>query len=333
MTDLLARWPLPKGIEPITKAGVYEIPEQRYHADALCAIPSLSAGMIKTLVRSTARHVWHDSERLNPNYEPPEDPSRFDAGSAKHAMLLGETHKIHVVRGFADWRKDAAKEQRQMARDSGLIPMLEHQMPPLMAMAKAVRAQIDQHEDLAHAFTLGKPEQTLVWFEGEGDDRIACRARLDWLHSGGVCDLIDLKTTATDIGEAWPKRTLFDIGGDIQDAWYRRGFRAVFGQHLRPRFAFCVVEDAEPFGCMFHALTPETQDAAEMKVEHAVNLWRWCMRHGAFPGWPRRTNWVDAPPWERAKAEEFRLIIRQKPAEIAADFQRLADWQSPIEAT
>jgi len=49
--------------------------------------------------------------------------------------------------------------------------------------------------------------------------RLPCAPGL--LHSGGVCDLVDLKTTEANIGESWPKRTLFDIGADIQDCWYR----------------------------------------------------------------------------------------------------------------
>lgn len=313
----------------ITTPGVYDVPDTQYHADALCDVASLSSSICKVLVDDTARHAWMAHPRLNPRYEPV-DRDIYDAGRAAHAAILRQPHLIRVIDGFSDWRKDAAKDARAAARAAGLIPILAHKMAPIEQMARAVHAQIAIHEDWPGAFQNGKPEQTLVWFEGDGEDRIACRARLDWDYTKRTNAFHDLKTTGVNAGEDWPRRTLFDTGCDIQDAWYRRGIRAVFGIP-NPVFVFCVVENFEPHALMFHTLNPETCAGADDKIEHAVSLWRWCMKHKAWPGYPRRTNWVDAPPWERIRAEEFKSRRQQTAAAKEAEFQIAANWQAPFE--
>jgi len=324
MPDLFNR--LPAGIAPITEPGVYDIPDARYHADQLCDAPSLSSSICKVLVDETARHAWMAHPRLNPGFEPV-NKDIYDAGRAMHAAILGQRELIRVI-PFDDYRKDAAKAMRDDARAAGLTPILAHKMDAVENMVRAVRAQIAIHEEWPGAFQQGLPERTLVWFEGEGDDRIACRARLDWDYHNRSHAFHDLKTTGVSAGTDWPKRTLFDTGADIQDAWYRRGIRAVFGIP-NPIFVFLVAENYEPYCSMFHTLEPETQAGADDKVAYAVDLWRWCLKHRAWPGYPKRTNWVTAPPWERIRAEEFKQRVALNPAEKEAMFKIAADWLAP----
>lgn len=318
----------PAAAPAITDAGVYDIPDGQYHADQLCAVPSLSSSLCKVLIDETPRHAWMAHPRLNPSFEP-ENRETYDAGRAAHAAILDQLDLIAAI-DATDYRTNAAKAARDAAREAGRIPVLAHKLAEIHRMARAVRSQILVHEEFPYAFSNGRAEQTLVWFEGDGADRIACRARLDWLPArGGV--FFDLKTTGQNVGRDWPRRTLFDTGADIQAAFYLRGVRAVLGIE-RPTFVFVAVENYEPHCLMMHTLEPETLAKAEQKVESAIRWWRWCMKHGAWPAYPPRTNWVQAPPWEMARADELGHARPDDDTDAQRALLRACEaWQAPHE--
>ncbi len=312
----------------IHEPGLYDMPEAQYHQDP-CVEPSLSSGIARTLVHETPRHAWVKHPRLNPAYEP-EEKQIFDLGSAAHAMLLGERDKLAVI-DYPDYRKDAAKSARDAARAIGKIPVLTHQMAEIQAMAGAARFQLDVHEEAFDAFKDGKPEQTLIWCEGEGEDRIWLRARLDWLPNRRNGVYYDYKSTGMGLGEEdWPKKQLFDGGYDIQHALYRRGIRAVLGvQH--PVFRFIVQENTVPHLVACYDLVPEDAANADWKVEWAINLWRWCLKRNRWPGYPRQTMHASAPPWHAKRFEELKLFAKMVEGDGSHLLERMIDWQSPLD--
>jgi len=58
-----------------------------YHLDKSNNPPSLSRSVAHILLTQTPYHAWLAHPRLNPDYMPDED-SKFDIGTATHAMLL-----------------------------------------------------------------------------------------------------------------------------------------------------------------------------------------------------------------------------------------------------
>lgn len=317
----------------VTSPGVYDIPDAQYHADDVCPMPSLNSGVAKIHAQAAAgeksdRHAWQEHPRLNPNHKPV-NKDIYDSGRLRHALMLGQPHLVKIVEGYDDWKKPAARDIRDDIRNAGLTPALAHKFAEAEAMVRAARAQIAIHQDFPASFTNGRPEQTLVWFEGDGDNRIACRARLDWLHDGGNV-FPDLKTTDASAGEEWSKRTLYSTGADIQESFYRRGIKAVL-EIERPIFTFCVVETYAPYALMFHTPTAEAQAAADAKVDAAIQRWRWCMKHNAWPGYPRRAHWYSPPPWEAAKAEEIKHGPSADEADAKAALEVWKDWQKPVE--
>ena len=80
---------------------------------------------------------------------------------------------------------------------------------------------INDKESAARCFRRGKPEQIIVWREGD----LLCKARPDYWQpssTGGADRFIDLKTTqdAADFG-----RTIAKFDYHRQAAWYLRGAR------------------------------------------------------------------------------------------------------------
>lgn len=276
----------------ITEPGLYQMPADEYHRDPVGPAPSLSSSLARILLSSSPKHAWWASRKLNPAYEP-EHKQVFDIGQAAHALLL-EGEAGCVVVDAKDWRTTIAKDQRALAYADGKVPLLAHQWQGVQDMAEAAVRQLAKHEDKPTPLTDGKPEQTLIWKEGD----VWLRARLDWLHTDRrVID--DYKSTgATANPDSW-SRMLFGMSYDVQAAMYLRGLKAVFG--VEAVFRFVVQETFPPYALAVVALEPEAMELAGQKVAYAIKRWGECLTTGTFPGYPTRTCWATLPPWQQTQ--------------------------------
>lgn len=297
----------------IDQPGVYDLSAEDYHADPVCE-PSLSASIAKLLVTATPLHARAGHPRLNPDHEP-EESEKFDIGSAAHALILRDKRAFEIV-DAKDWKTKSAGEKRDEARAAGKIPLLTSQWIRVECMARAARYQLDAHREASGAFKNGKPEQTLVWREGD----IWCRARLDYRVVGAkVFD--DYKSTAALADpDAW-SRILFNLGFDMQAAFYRRGIRAL-GLCDDPQFRFIVQETKKPHALSVIGLMPGALDLADHKVCRAIAIWDDCLRTGHWPGYPSRTCYVDVPPWAEAQFMARDSRAHDTAREVADEFHR-----------
>lgn len=308
----------------IQKPGVYALTAEEYHADPV-AEPSLSSSICKILLERSPRHAWLAHPRLNPHCEPIRK-MQFDLGAAAHAVLLEGAAGLAVIEA-EDYKTKSAREARDAAYAAGKIPVLARQADEVEAMVWAARRQLAAHSEAREAFdpALGKPEQTLVWREGD----VWCRARLDWLPAGGNV-FFDYKTTGASANpEQWGQRQLFDTGCDIQAAFYRRGIKAALGIE-GAHFRFVVQETEPPYALSVVSLTPAALDMADRKVAEAIALWRWCLKRNRWPGYPSRVCYVDPPPWH-----ERRWLEREERALLASDAgedlrRMMIEWQAPL---
>lgn len=304
----------------ITELGVYEIPAEEYHADC-CPEPSLSKSVAKLLIDRSPRHAWWAHPRLNPDFER-KTKAQFDIGSAAHALVLGDEQKFAIIDADS-YRTKAAQEARDAAYASDRIPLLPDQYECVLAMERAFRAQIDAHQEARDAFTNGKPEQVLIWREGD----VWCRARLDWLPSAGrIFD--DYKTTAAAAHpDAWGSRTFFETGCDFQDAFYRRGIKKVLGI-ADPIFRFTVQETEPPHLLCVMQADPAVRAIAEKKVEAAIRLWGQCLKANRWPGYPAMTCHLELPAWRETQwlEREEREAAHGKETDLLAT---MLHWQAP----
>lgn len=268
---------------------------EQYHADP-CPVPSLSNSIAQILIERSARHAWMAHPRLNPRHER-EDKAAFDIGRAAHSLLTGDPERFVLV-DAADWRTKAAQEQRDGAYAAGKVPLLARQWDGVQAMAKAARAQLARHEECAAAFAPGHgdAEATLIWQEGD----TWLRSRLDWLSPERHL-IVDYKTTSGSADpDSW-SRTAFGMGYHIQAAFYRRAVEALFGKEAE--FRLVVQEVAPPYALAVYAFNGDGLDLGERKVERALGLWRWCMKHDAWPAYSQHSYWIEPPPWLRQDEE------------------------------
>lgn len=269
--------------------GIHDLDEATYHGDP-CPQPSLSASIAKLLLARSPRHAWGAHPRLNPDHRTTES-QKFDLGSAFHTLFLQSGVEVIEI-DAEDYKTKAAKEARDVARAAGKIPMLKEQLARTRQMVTAVQAQVPEHEALALALAAGEAERTIAWREDNG---IWCRARLDWMPETGDA-YPDLKSTEASAGpDSWG-RILFNMGGDIQDAFYRRGLRKLKISR-DPYLLFVAAELDDPFLIATHRCAPAAAGIADRAVERAIALWGWCLERGEWPGYSRETAWHDAPPW------------------------------------
>lgn len=284
------------------------LPEHIYHRDP-AEQPSLSSSIARLILERSAWHAWQAHSRLNPHWQPDDEPSNvMDMGTACHRLLLeGDAGRERIVVVEAgDWKTKAAQQARAVARAADLVALLPHTMAQAEAIVTAARAQLKGTE-LAGILKGGDTELTGIWREEDG---VYSRARYDWAAPDRRL-IADLKITSTSAQPQAFIRRILDGGLDIQDAHYRRGIEHLCGE--RPRFAFIVVESDPPFALSMIALDPGWQDLANRKLEMARSTWRKCMEKGTWPGYASRVIHASCPPWHEAQLMERELIRGNEP--------------------
>lgn len=274
-------------------AGIHAMPAHRYHDDP-AERPSLSASIAHLLVNETPWHAWNAHPKLNPHFER-EEKQAFDLGNVAHALILeGSTERVCVIEADS-WRTKDAQTRRDEARLEGLVPLLAKDWARVEQMVVSVRAQLDLRPEDPPLFTDGAPEATLVW-EEQG---VTCRARLDWLRHD-LTAIDDLKTTGGSANPiTWSKRTLWNIGADIQVAFYLRGIKVLQG--VEPAFRYVLAENTPPFAISVVELDSSARAIGDAKVARAIEKWAECLETDVWPGWSQNTYMAEMPAYEELR--------------------------------
>lgn len=279
----------------ISGPGVYDMPEDIYHADPVPG-GSLSVSGAKKLLPPSCPAIFH-YEREHP--KPPSEA--MDLGTVAHKMVLGSGPEIVVV-DAANWMTKAAKEQREAARMAGKVALLRDDYARAKAMANAVLS----HPIAGGLFSpaCGQAERSLFWPDPQTG--IMLRSRLDWLpfpESYGRRFIIgDLKTCASAEPGAIAKQVL-NLRYFMQAPFYADGVAAL-GLHPAPDFLFVFVESAPPHLITIVQLKDEAMDAGRALNRLAIERYRDCMEAGVWPGYSDEPiELIDLPPWAYRQLE------------------------------
>lgn len=251
--------------------------------------PSLSAGLMHTLVTRSPAHARIEHPRLNTAWAET-NSSRADLGTAIHSAILGGRDLVYAPQEFTDWRKKDAMAFRDEARARGKTALLARQFEGVETAALAAKRII---ADLASGPLLY--EHTMVWKDGPTWKR----ARPDlWIPDERT--IIDIKTCTSADPESWIRTSLPAGGYDISSEHYLEGIRAVAPGDADgyTEFLFLLVEIEAPFACSLVALDPEYSDLARMKCARATQLWAKCCASGEWPAYDTRTHYASPRPWE-----------------------------------
>ena len=279
----------------ITAPGLYTDAKTRatYHADP-CPEPSLSRSIAKLIAERTPRHAFVAHPRLNPQVED-EKEDKFDLGTAAHSLLLKEGSQIEII-DAPDWRTNAAKLARDVARGQGKVPLLEKQYERANRMAEAVRAQLPLF-GLGSILDEGASEVVGAWI-----DPVAgwCRMMIDLLMPD--LTIWDIKTTDIAISEENLSRHMSGMGNEWQHAFYERGITALYHELTgRVKFGFIFIETKEPFAVLPVRLSNAAIAKGRSNVERACRLWAHAKETGEWPMFGGQVRTIEYPPWQIAE--------------------------------
>jgi len=273
------------------------MPEYLYHRH-----PALSSSGAKKLTPpSTPAHF---REAVDNGQEVKRE---FELGTAAHTVVLGTGPTLHVVEA-SSWVTKAAKEERQLARDLGRVPVLEHEYESILAMAEAIRShpvasflfQRQRYEEGRLIEATGAPEVSLFWRDDmAGVDK---RCRLDWmpfsLTSSGVLLVPDYKTCQSASDDAID-RQVRDYGYHQQAQWNTEGIETLGLSAGAPvLFVFVFQEKKAPYLINVRAVEPQTLKVAERKNYDAARLFARCSESGEWPGYDNRIGFASLPYWD-----------------------------------
>lgn len=277
----------------ITAAGIVDgMPADIYHGDP-CPTPALSNSLIRPLLQHSPYHAGLLHPKLNPDFACDND-SKFDLGTAAHALLLEGADRCRVIEAD-DYRTKAAREERDLAYSDGVTPLLRAQYDAAKVMVERARKFLE-HTEFAGVLQRGKPEQSFFWQDSIG---VWMKARADFLTDRR--DLIlDYKSTGL-APRKW-KRAMVDNGYDTQSLLYQRGM-STLGHSTR--FVFLVQEACEPYACWLVEASESMRELAGMKIARAVRLWAECLKQQRFPSYPFTVQHAEAPGYALIEEESM----------------------------
>lgn len=249
--------------------------------------PALSPSVAKTLIARSPAHAWTEHDMLG-GQRTDSTPGQ-DLGSAIHVLLLGKGRAIAPVNADS-WRSAAARAERDVARRSGLIPMLAREAN---AAQSAVDAIVPQLADLGIDFASGDSEVKIEWGEGP-DSTVLCRGILDW-HSGAR--ILDIKTCRSAHPDALAKQ-VYELGWDIQGAAYRRALKAMHPELAgATTFALVCVETEPPYAVVLAELDGLYRAIGDHRWTQAVARWKECLREDFWPAYSAEPVRLAPPAW------------------------------------
>lgn len=267
----------------------FDVPDDIYHADQLCAVPTLSRSIAHKLLTRSPLHAWYAHPRLNPRFKPSPPTDAFDIGTAVHSRVLLGRDIVEVI-DADDWRTKDARAARDAAREAGRIPVL----PPQAQMIEDMVAEFEAYLalDAGRLFRANASPEVTAIYEDAG---VMCRARFDLLPDEPSAPVIDYKTTRNAAPDAF-MRAVWAYGYDLQAAWYSRALKVLRGR-APEAFIFIAQEKEPPYAVTAHQLSPAAYEWAEGRCDDALSIWRNCLAANTWPGYPDHVHEVPPPPW------------------------------------
>lgn len=274
----------------VTKPGIVrDLAEHTYHADPIPA-GSLSSTDAKHILKSPMHYRHYTDFGMAPR-------TTFDHGHVIHKLILGEGMELAVM-PFDSWRTKEAREHRDQSREANKVPILEHELTPLMDIANTV---LDD-PSVGPYFT-GEGESELSMFYQHPEHGVWMRGRVDrMVKDSDRTILIDVKTTR----DADPNefgRTAAKFGYDLQRAWYKHMWEALTGDTVC--FLHVLIGLEEPTTLSVVELDEDFDWTGQELMNRALARYAECAKTNTWPGYPTTPTTVTPPNYHLHALEDL----------------------------
>jgi len=269
----------------------YDVPSSIYHADP-CPIPSLSSGILRTIVGQSIEHAASQHSRIGGVRR--DSTPAMGLGSVVHGLLAGDASELEKG-PFENYKTGAAQLWKRETELAGKAPVLERDLVDARPIVQAIRDKAGLGITNDPFSAISKSEVTAVWREGNA----WCRARYDRLAIDpyGYADIWDWKTTR-DISDRGIAQSIAKMGYHIQAAFYLRGLLAIKPLYAgRVSFIFCFVETAPPYHVRRAVLSQTFLRIGHAKVNEGLSAWQHAQATNDFRAPFRDTLEVEAPAY------------------------------------
>lgn len=254
----------PGEVEP----GLYDIDAELYHADPIPGGSLSSTGARKLVTECPAKFKhWLDN--------PQPHNKTLELGTAAHKLVLDDGPELVLV-AAEKWNTDAIRAEVEAIRAEGNIPLKQHELDQVTAMAAALR----EHDEAAQLLEPGSgvAEQSAFWQDGP----VWRRARFDWLRHDG--QIVDYKTARSCTREDLEKA--FNAHGyHQQQEWYVDAGTALDVADPEKPFQFVLQEKDPPYLVVVTTCDPMAREIGRHLNTVALNAYAICRESGEWPGY------------------------------------------------
>ncbi len=264
------------------KPGIYrDITEAEYRADPFGG--SFTQSLAKVVLAHSVLHAREESALAEPRDDDDEAEKYVKAqaiGSAVHKTMLGRGKDIEII-DAKDFKKDVAKQARDIATAAGRVPILAKHMLIAERMSQRAYEQLMRHED-KDALTNGSGEVMIAWQE----DCVWFRALIDWL-SHDLRTVDDFKSSGMSMAAHVLGKRAETAGWHVQHAFIRRGLDVLDPANAgRRRHRNIAQEQFHPFALNVLHHDRYWLTMGEKKVEAAVTAWKAARKSNRWACYP-----------------------------------------------
>lgn len=254
----------PVDVEP----GLYDIDAELYHSDPIPG-GSLSSTGARKLVTDCPAKFKHWLDNPQPHNK------ALELGTAAHKLVLDDGPELVLV-DAEKWNTDAIKAEVAAIRAAGNIPLKQHELDQVEAMAAALRAEPEAARLLEPGS--GVAEQSAFW----NDNGVWRRCRFDWLRHDG--QIVDYKTARSCRREDLEK-AFNEHGYHQQQEWYLDGGLALDLVDPEKPFQFVLQEKDPPYLVVVTTCDPMAREIGRHLNTAALNTYAACRESGEWPGY------------------------------------------------
>lgn len=262
---------------PVDTPGVYQLPEEAYHAD-----PAISRSFLWTLYSKTPAHAVGEERKKS---------DAFDLGSAVHMAVLEPNLFQHkVVEGPENRRGNRWKDLQEEAVENGQVLLIEADYEHCLRMRDAVHRNPTANKAIVGDDALF--EMSAFWQDPETG--LMCRVRPDLMRPK-LKLMVDLKTTASASAHKFQK-SIADYGYHVQEGMYRDGWEEATGNTI-DGFVFICLEKEPPYACALYELEAADVEEGRAIYTKALINYAGCLDKGEFHGYPQTVQKINLPHW------------------------------------